>query len=81
MSTRNELHIDSSHCRAICAEIGWRLGVILARERPALPLHLQLLMNRLAEQELVSLSIAPSMDDMVWPATPAADAIGLTRAA
>jgi len=56
-------------------------GVILARERPALPLHLQLLMNRLAEQELVSLSIAPSMDDMVWPAKPTADLIGLTRAA
>jgi len=44
-------------------------------------LHLQLLMDRLAEQELVSLSIAPSMDDMVWPVTPAVDPIGLTRAA
>ena len=81
MSTRNELHIDSSHCRAICAEIGWRLGVTLARETPALPRHLQSLRDRLAEQELASLSIMPSMDDMVWPAKSAADPIGLARAA
>ena len=64
MSIRNELHIDSSHCRAICEEIGWRLRATLARETPAMPLHLQLLMDRLAEQELVSFSIVPSMDDL-----------------
>lgn len=82
MSTQNQLQIDSSHCRAICDEIGWRLRAILARESPALPLRLQLLMDRLAEQDLeLSPSIAPSMDDMGWPAAPVADPIGLTHAA
>jgi hypothetical protein len=80
MSTQNELHIDSSHCRAICEEIGWRLGVILARETPAMPPRLQMLMDRLAEQDLeLSPSLAPSMDDMVWQ--PGADPIRLTHAA
>ena len=66
MSTQN-LHIDSTHCRAICDEIGERLYAILSRESPALPRHLQMLMDRLAEQDQqTSPSIAPSMDDMVW---------------
>ena len=82
MSNRNGLQIDSSHCRAICDEIGERLRAILAREAPAMPLQLQLLMNRLAEQDQdVSPSIVPSMEDMVWPAAPVADPIGLTQAA
>ena len=82
MSNQNQLHIDGAHCRAICDEIGWRLGAILAREAPALPLRLQMLMDRLAEQDCEdSPSIAPSMDDMDWPAAPGADAIGLTHAA
>ena len=32
MSTQGELQIDSSHCRAICDEIGERLRAILARD-------------------------------------------------
>lgn len=80
MST--QLQIDSLHCRAICEEIGERLQVLLAREEPGLPLRLQLLMDRLAEQDReVSPSIAPSMDDMAWPAAPVVDPIGLTHAA
>jgi hypothetical protein len=82
MSTQNQLQIDSSHCRAICDEIGWRLHAVLAREAPAMPHRLQMLMDRLAEQDFeLSPSIVPSMDDMVWPAAPAADPIGLTHAA
>lgn len=82
MSTQNQLQIDSSHCRAICEEIGWRLRVILAREAPAMPPRLQLLMDRLAEQDRqMSPSIVPAMHDMVWPAAPAADPIRLTHAA
>jgi hypothetical protein len=67
MSTQNNLHIDSTHCRAICDEIGERLYAMLSRESPAMPRHLQLLMDRLAAQDQeASPSIAPSMDDMVW---------------
>ena len=67
MSPQNNLHIDSTHCRAICDEIGERLYAMLSRESPAMPRHLQLLMDRLAAQDReTSPSIAPSMDDMVW---------------
>jgi len=82
MGTQNQLQIDSSHCRAICEEIGWRLRAILAREAPAMPPRLQSLMDRLAEQDReMSPSIAPSMHDMVWPAEPVGDPIRLTHAA
>ena len=82
MSTQNNLQIDSTHCRAICDEIGERLSAILSRESPAMPLHLQLLMDRLAEQDREpSPSIAPSMDDMVWQPAPSADPNGLRHAA
>ena len=82
MATQNELKIDSSHCRAICDEIGARLRVTLDRESAAMPLRLQLLLNRLAEQDLdLAPSIAPSMDDMVWQAALVMDPIGLTQAA
>ena len=65
MGTQGQLQIDSSHCRAICDEIGERLRVILARESSAMPPHLQLLMDRLAEQDWeLAPSIVPSIDDL-----------------
>ena len=71
MGAENELQLDSSHCRAICDEIGERLRMILGREAAPLPPRLQLLMDRLIEQDLVQFpSIAPDMDDMVWAAEP-----------
>lgn len=67
----SNVQIDSAHCRAICDEIGERLRVLLDRETTALPLRLQLLMERLAEQDLISApSIAPSIDDMAWQSGP-----------
>ncbi len=67
MSTQSKLHIDSSHCRAICDEIGARLRTILDRESSAMPPQLQLLMDRLAEQDReLAPSIVLSMDDMAW---------------
>ena len=81
MVTQNELKIDSSHCRAICDEIGDRLRAMLDREIPAMPLRLRLLMDRLAEQDSgLAPSIAPSMDDMVWQPVPVANPIGLMHA-
>ena len=81
MGTQNELKIDSSHCRAICDEIGDRLRAMLDRDSPALPLRLRLLMDRLAEQDSeFAPSIAPSMDDMVWQPVPITDPIGLMPA-
>lgn len=66
MGTSTELQIDSSHCRAICDEIGWRLRIMLDRETTPLPPRLQALLLRLAAQELAgSPSIAPSTDDTI----------------
>jgi hypothetical protein len=65
MGLANEPEIDSSHCRAICMEIGERLKVILDREAHVLPTRLQVLMLQLAAQDLAeSPSIMPSMGDM-----------------
>ena len=65
MGANNELQIDSSHCRAICDEIGWRLRITLDREATPLPPCLQTLLLRLAAQELAgSPPIAPSVDDV-----------------
>jgi hypothetical protein len=65
MGADTELQLDSTHCRAICDEIGARLQVILDRETTAMPPRLQVLMLRLAAQELsASPSIAPSLEEM-----------------
>ncbi|HKS19353.1 MAG TPA: hypothetical protein VJS63_09110 [Bradyrhizobium sp.] len=50
------------------------MRLILAREAPTMPLRLQLLLDRLAEQDLPSApSIAPCVDDMVWQSERQAD--------
>ena len=69
MGSDRKLRIDSSHCRAICDEIGDRLRIMLDREAGALPPALQVLLLRLAAQDLASslsiaTSIAPSIDGM-----------------
>jgi len=72
MGADTELQIDSSHCRAICDEIGARLRIMLDREATTLPPRLQALLLRLAAQELsASPSIAPSLDDMTDMTGPA----------
>jgi len=66
MGAEKELQLASSHCRAICDEIGERLRVMLDRESAPLPPRLQMLMQRLIEQDLVQVpSIIPAIDDMV----------------
>jgi hypothetical protein len=64
MGADKYFQIDSTHCRAICDEIGERLRVILDRETTtALPARLQVLMLRLAAQDLAgSPSIVPSIE-------------------
>ena len=54
-----EYKLDSSHCRAICDEIGERLRVVLDREAAPLPPRLQSLMLRLVAQDLAQ---APSIE-------------------
>jgi hypothetical protein len=67
MGASNELQIDGSHCRAICDEIGERLRMTLRPETTALPLRLQILIDRLAEQDReLAPSIVPDLDDMIW---------------
>lgn len=82
MGARNELQLDSSHCRAICEEIGERLRMKLDCEAAPLPPRLQVLMLRLFERDMAQApSIAPAIDDMVWGMEPAATAQGSIRAA
>ena len=65
MGVDSKVRIDSSHCRAICDEIGDRLRIMLDREASALPSGLQVLLLRLAAQDLAgSPSIAPSIHGM-----------------
>ena len=65
MSRDSIVKIDSNHCRAICDEIGARLRLILDGEATALPPRLQVLMLRLAAQDLAaSPSIAPAIGEM-----------------
>ena len=67
MGAEHQLQLDSSHCRAICDEIGERLRMVLDREASPLPPRLQLLMARLIEHDLVQApSIVPAIDDLVW---------------
>jgi hypothetical protein len=64
MSRDSTIQIDSSHCRAICEEIGDRLRIMLDRNATTLPPRLQVLMLRLAAQDLAgSRSIAAAIDE------------------
>ena len=82
MAADNELQLASSHCRAICDEIGERLRMILDHEAAPLPPRLQLLVARFVEQDLVQApSIAPALDEMVWEAEPAESEPGSILAA
>jgi hypothetical protein len=65
MSDRNAAisQLDAIHCRAICDEIGERLREVLEREIPAMPPHLQSLLDRLAQLDEAP-SIVPSIDEM-----------------
>ena len=67
MSRSNRLQIDSLHARAICDEIGERLRMMLRPETATLPVRLQILLDRLAEQDREPApSIVPDLDDMIW---------------
>jgi hypothetical protein len=69
MLTRTDtgLRIDAVHARAICDEIGDRLGVMLRRPSShELPPRLRYLMDQLARRDdEVSPSIVPTLDDML----------------
>ena len=66
MSRSNHSQIDSLHARAICDEIGERLGQMLRPETAALPVRLQILLDRLADQDReLAPSLVPDLDDMV----------------
>jgi hypothetical protein len=71
MSLTNQLQIDGLHCRAICDEIGERLQIMLRPDAAELPARLQILIDRLADQDRqLAPSIVPDLDDMIrQPAT------------
>jgi hypothetical protein len=73
MRTSIGLQIESLHCRAICEEVGERMRIILRPETGNLPARLQILIDRLADQDRgIVTSIAPDLDDMTWRAERAA---------
>jgi hypothetical protein len=59
------LALDHAHCRAICEEIGERLGQVLKPEALVVPRRLLMLLDRLAELEQAP-SVVPSIDDMLF---------------
>lgn len=66
MSAQRQLQIDSTHCRAICDEIGERLHALLGRELPPASPRLQSLIDRLCELDHTpGPSIVPSIGDMI----------------
>lgn len=66
MSRSNHLQIDSLHARAISDEIGERLRGILRPETAGLPRRLQILLDRLADQDReLAPSIVPDLGDMI----------------
>jgi len=71
MNHSSQLEIDSIHSRAICDEIGERLRIILRPTTGDLPVRLQALIDRLADQERqLAPSIVPDLDDMIWQPSP-----------
>ena len=65
------VNLDHTHCRAICDEIGERLGFILKPATSDIPPRLLYLIGKLAEQEMAHLprqelapSIVPSIEEM-----------------
>jgi hypothetical protein len=65
------VNLDHTHCRAICDEIGERLGFILKPTTSDIPPRLLYLIGKLAEQEMADLpqleiapSISPSIEEM-----------------
>jgi hypothetical protein len=65
------LNLDHAHCRAICDEIGERLGFIMKPVASEIPPRLLDLIGKLAELEDATLprlestpSIAPSVEEM-----------------
>jgi hypothetical protein len=60
------LTLDSTHCKAICDEIGERFGAAFRRDTSPIPPRLMELIDRLAELD-ESPSIVPSLDDILLP--------------
>jgi hypothetical protein len=60
------VRLDSTHCRAICEEVGERLALVL-RPTTELPPRFKDLLDRLALLDHDAPSIAPSIEDMIMP--------------
>jgi hypothetical protein len=64
-TSKVNIQLDHTHCRAICDEIGDRLREIFRRETAGLPPRLQYLLERLDESDGdFAPSIVPSFEDM-----------------
>jgi len=68
----NQFDLTSVHARAICDEIGARLGCILRSDRNELPPRLRDLVCHLAQMEDEAPSLAPSLEHMAMPQMDAA---------
>ena len=64
--TAAALMLDHTHCRAICDEIGERLGDVLKPQASEIPPRLLGLLEQLARLEQAP-SLVPSIDEMSFP--------------
>ena len=54
--------LEPKHCRAICNEIGDRLGQSMARDASPMPMRLRRLLDRFAELDGEAPSIVPDLE-------------------
>lgn len=63
----HQLDLPSVHARAICDEIGSRLGYMLQPDHSDLPARLRDLVLRLVQMDDEAPSMIPSIEDMTRP--------------
>lgn len=61
------VQISSRHCRAICDEVGERLGQYIDRDSAAPPQRILALLRELELREREAPSVVPSIEDMTAP--------------
>ena len=71
MRDHHQIHLDHTHCRAICDEIGERLRAFMGRELAEMSPRLRSVVDRLHELDHIpSPGIVPLLEDFESSTTP-----------